>query len=87
MNNREENVWDKVNIYFHRYLLDVIRWSNIRVVGVLEGEQIENWAKNFEKIMADNFPNLMKGTNLQSQDAQQTAKRVKHKDCHTDANC
>lgn len=29
--------------------------------------------------MADNFPNLMKGTNLQIQDAQQIAKRINTK--------
>lgn len=40
----------------------------------------------FEKIVADNFPNLMTGTYLQIQNAEQTAKRI-NKDCHTEANC
>lgn len=57
------------------------------VIGVLEEKQIENEGKKKKKVIANNFPNLMKNINLLIQDIQQTAKKDKHKDCQPVANC
>ena len=39
---------------------------NIRIIGVLEGEEKEQEIENlFEKIMKENFPNLVKEIDIQ----------------------
>ena len=44
--------------------------SSIRIIGVPEGEEEEQEIKNLlEKIMKENFPNLVKETNIQVQEA------------------
>ena len=46
---RLRNLWDNLN------------HSNIRIIGVPEGEEEEQEIENlFEKIMKENFPNLVK---------------------------
>ena len=41
-------------------LQDNIKWNNIRIIGIAEGEEEEQWIENlFEKVMMENFPNLM----------------------------
>ena len=44
-----------------RNLQDILRHSNIRIIGVPEGEEEEQEMENlFEQIMKENFPNLAK---------------------------
>ena len=44
-----------------RDLQDIFKCSNIRIIGVPEGEEEEQEIENlFEKIMKENFPNLAK---------------------------
>ena len=43
-----------------------LKGSNIRIIGVPEGEEEEQEIENlFEKIMKENFPNLAKEINFQ----------------------
>ena len=48
-----------------RNLQDILKCSNISIIGVPKGEEeeqeIENW---FEQIMKDNFPSLVKETDM-----------------------
>ena len=45
--------------------------SNIHIIGVPEGEEKEQENRNlFEKIMKENFPNLVKEIDMQVQEAQ-----------------
>ena len=49
-----------------RNLRDNFKCSNIRIMGVLEGEEEEQNIENlFEKIMKENFPNLAKEIDFQ----------------------
>ena len=44
-----------------RNLQDLLKHSNIRIIGVLEGEEEEQKFENlFEQIMKENFPKLVK---------------------------
>ena len=44
-----------------RNLQDILKRSNIRIIGVPEGEEEEQKIENlFEQIMKENFPNLAK---------------------------
>ena len=44
-----------------RNLQDILKHSNIQIIGVPEGEEEEQEMENlFEKIMKENFPNLAK---------------------------
>ena len=48
-----------------RNLQDNFKCSNIRIIGVPEGEEEEQEIENlFEKVMKENFPNLAKETNF-----------------------
>ena len=52
-------------------LWDNFKRANIRIKEVPEGEQKEQEIRNlFEKIMKENFPNLVKETGMQVQEAQ-----------------
>ena len=52
--------------------------SNIRIIGVLEGEEEEQKIENlFEQIMKENFPNLVKEIDFQEvQEAQRVPKKL-----------
>lgn len=51
--------------------LDSIKITNILIIGVSEGEEREQVTENlFQKIMAENFPNLWEETDIQEQEAQ-----------------
>ena len=42
-----------------RYLWDNIKWTNLHIIGIPEGEEKEKEIENiFGEIMAENFPNL-----------------------------
>ena len=54
-----------------RNILDNMKHNNICIMGIPEGEESEQGIENlFEKIMAKNFPNLVKEKDTQVQEAQ-----------------
>ena len=55
-----------------------MKHSNIRIIGVPEGEEEEQKIENlFEPIMKENFPNLAKETDFQEvQEAQRVPKKL-----------
>ena len=59
-------------------LWDHFKCSNIRLIGVPEGEQEEQEIENlFERILKENFPNLAKEIDFQEvQEAQRVPKKV-----------
>ena len=61
-----------------RNLQDILKRSNIRIIGVPEGEEKEQKIENlFEQIMKENFPNLAKETDFQEvQEAQRVPKKL-----------
>ena len=61
-----------------RNLQDIFKHSNIRVIGVPEGEEEEQKIENlFEQIMKENFPNLAKDIDFQEvQEAQRVPKKL-----------
>ena len=49
-----------------RNLQDILKRSNIRIIGVPEGEEEEQKIENlFEQLMKENFPNLVKELDMQ----------------------
>ena len=59
-----------------RSLWDDFKCTNIRIIGVLEGEQKEQEIGNlFGKIMKENLPNLVKEIDIQVQEAQRPTPR------------
>ena len=66
-----------------RDLWDHIKRTNIRILGVPEGEEREKGTENlFEEIMAENFPNLVQETDIQVQETQ-SPKQDEPKETHT----
>ena len=61
-----------------RNLQDILKRSNIQIIGVPEGEEEEQKMENlFEQIMKENFPNLAKETDFQEvQEAQRVPKKL-----------
>ena len=61
-----------------RNLQDTLKCSNIRIIGVPEGEEEEQKIENlFEQIMKENFPNLAKEIDFQEvQEAQRISKEL-----------
>ena len=61
-----------------RNLQDILKRSNIRIIGVLEGEEEEQKIENlFQQIMKENFPNLAKEIDFQEvQEAQRVPKEL-----------
>ena len=61
-----------------RILWDNLKHSNIRIIGVPEGEEHEQDIENlFEQIMKENFPNLVKEIDFQEvQEAQRVPKKL-----------
>ena len=54
---------------------DILKHSNIRIIGVPEGEEEEQKIENlFEQIMKENFPNLVKV--IEIQEAQRVPKKL-----------
>ena len=72
-----------------RDLWDNIKHTNIRIIGVPEGEDREKGPeKIFEEITAENFPNMGKETVNQVQEAQRVPGRInprrnKHTETHS----
>ena len=58
-------------------LWDNFKKSNIHIIGVPEGEEKEQEIGNlFEKIMKENFPNLVKEIDMQVQEAQRVPNKM-----------
>ena len=54
--------------------------TNICIIGVAEGEEREKGAENIsEDVIAENFPNLVKYTEIQVQEAQRAPNRINPK--------
>ena len=73
-----------------RNLWDNFKRPNIWIIGVPEGEEEEQEMENlFEKIMKENFPNLVKEIDFQEVQEAQSPKDVGPKEAHTKAhhNC
>ena len=59
-----------------RDLWDNIKWANLHIIGIPEGEEKEKGIENiFEEIMAENFPNL-KETDIKIQEAQRAPNKL-----------
>ena len=70
-----------------RNLQDNFKFSNIRIIGVPEGEEEEKEIENlFEKIMTENFPNLAEEIDFQEVQVAQSPKEVGSKEEHTKAH-
>ena len=51
-------------------------WTNLRIIGIPEGEEKKKGIENiFEEIMAENFPNLME-TDIKIQEAQRAPNKL-----------
>ena len=61
-----------------RNLQDIFKCSNIRIIGVPEGEEEEQKIENlFEQILKENFPNMAKEIDFQEvQEAQRVPKKL-----------
>ena len=60
-----------------RNLQDILKRSNIRIIGVPEGEEQQEIENLFEQIMKENFPNLEKEIDFQEvQEAQRVPKKL-----------
>ena len=60
-----------------RSLWNSFKHSNTRITGVTEGEEKEQEMGNlFEKIMKENFPNLVKEMGMQVQEAQRVPTKM-----------
>ena len=68
-----------------RSLWDNFKFTNIRIIGVSEGEEKEQEIENFlEKIMKENFPNLLKEVDIQVQEVQRVPTRWTQRGPHQD---
>ena len=68
----------KKNEEWLRNLQDILKHSNIRIIGVPEGEEQQQEIENlFEQIMKENFSNLAKEIEFQEvQEAQRVPKKL-----------
>ena len=58
-------------------LWDNFKRSNICIIGVPEGEEKEQEIRNLsEKIVKENFPNMVKETDMQVQEAQRVPNKM-----------
>ena len=83
----EETRIQKIEEKF-RNLQDIFKHSNIRTIGVPEGEEEDLEIENlFEQIIQENFPKLTKEINFQEvQEAQRAPKEAGPKEAHTKAH-
>ena len=70
-----------------RNLQDILKRSNIRIIGVPEGEEEEQKIENLlEQIMKENFPSLAKEIDFQEVQEAQSPKEAGPKEEHTKAH-
>ena len=77
MENNESEKKSEVKVKEHntrlRELSDLLKRNNIRIIGVPEDEEREKGAEGLcEQIIAENFPNLRKDTDIKIQETQST---------------
>ena len=74
--NEETRIWKNEERLTN--LQDILKRSNIRIVGVPEGEEEEQKVENlFEQIMKENFPSLAEEIDFQEvQEAQRVPKKL-----------
>ena len=75
----EKNEETRIQKYEERLrnLRDILKRSNIRIIGVPEGEEEKEIENVFEQIMKENFPNLAKEIDFQEvQEAQRVPKKL-----------
>ena len=66
-----------------RSLWDIFKCTNIQIIGVSKREEEEQDIKNlFEKIMKENFPNLVKEIGIQVQEAHRVLNKLDPKRPH-----
>ena len=79
----EETRVQKENDESIRRLWDIYKCTNIQIIAMPEGEEEEQGIENlFEKIMKENFPNMVKEIDIQVLEAQ-SLKQVGPKEDHT----
>ena len=66
-----------------RNLQDFFKSSNIRIIGVPDGEEEQEIENLFEQITKENFPNLTKEKEFQEVQEAQSPKEVGPKEEHT----
>ena len=54
---------------------DNMKCNNIRIIGISEGEEEQGIENLFEKVMMENFPNLMREKVTQIQETQRVASK------------
>ena len=60
-----------------------MKWNNIHTTEILEGEQEEQGIENlFEKVIMEDFPNLMREKVTQTQESQ-SPNQEEHKEAHS----
>ena len=70
-----------------RNLQDILKRSNMRIIGVPEGEEEEQNIENlFEQIMKENFPSLAKEIDFREVQEAQSPKEAGPKEEHTKAH-
>ena len=62
---------------------DNMKHNNICIIGIPEGEEEEQWIENlFEKVMMQNFPNLMRGKSHPNPGNTESPKQEEPKEAH-----
>ena len=62
---------------------DNMKRSNIRKIGIPEGEEEEQGIENlFEKVIMENFPNLMRGKSHKNPENTENPKQEESKEAH-----
>ena len=70
-----------------RNLQDILKRSNIRIIGVPEGEEEDQEIENlFEQLMKENVPNLVKDIDFQGVQEAESPKEIGSKEEHTKAH-
>ena len=59
-----------------RWLWDISKCTNIRIIGMPEKEEEQEIENLFEKIMKENFPNLVEEIDMQVQEAQRVPNKL-----------
>ena len=66
-----------------REISDTIRQNNIRIIGIPKEKEKEREAGGIlEQVIAENFPNLGKDTNIKIQEAQRTSLKINKNRSH-----
>ena len=75
---KNEETRTRKNEERHKSLQDISKCSNIRIIGVPEGEEEEQKIENlFDQIMKENFPNMAKEIDFwEVQEAQRVPKKL-----------